>query len=273
MTQSPTISVIIPVYNDAEQASVCLQALSRQTVLPDEVIIVDNNSTDDIDSVVASYPGTILLHESVQGIVHARSSGFDRATCDILARLDADSIPSPFWVEEVKRGFKLSAVEAMSGPLYFHDVVPVLQPLSRLGYSFVHRGVRRQFLAGANMALRLETWWRIREGLCEEAELHEDIDLALHLHSGGFQIGHNPKMIAGTSARRMDDVPRDYMHYIQRWAATYRWHQRPLTPIITPSVLLLAGYPLVKTTRALQAVAATYGFRSDTSFSRVNPGK
>jgi glycosyltransferase involved in cell wall biosynthesis len=268
-----SISVIIPAYNDAGPVGTCLQALFDQTVLPDEVIVVDNNSTDDIESVVASFPGVTLLRESRQGNLFARSTGFDQASGNILARLDADSIPSPTWIEEIGRSFTFAPVAAVSGPLYFHDIVPVLQPLSRAGYSLVHRGVKRQFLAGANMALRREVWWRTRDDLCQEALLHEDIDIALHLHAAGQVIAHNPQMVVGTSARRMDDTPTDYSRYIRRWIQTYRWHQRSPRRIILPSLFLLSGYPVVKLIRVLQVISVSYRPRSEASLPRINQNK
>ncbi|MDD9205639.1 glycosyltransferase, partial [Georgenia sp. 10Sc9-8] len=61
----PTVSVVVPVRNDVERLRRCLDLLRRQDYPPDryEVIVVDNNSTDDIAGAVPSDPRFRLVHE------------------------------------------------------------------------------------------------------------------------------------------------------------------------------------------------------------------
>ncbi|HEY1105655.1 MAG TPA: glycosyltransferase family A protein, partial [Agromyces sp.] len=97
-----TISVVIPSLDDAEFLIVCLRALAAQTRPADEVIVVDNGSVDDTAAVARS-AGARVLVEATRGIWPATATGFDAARGEIIARLDADSVPAPGWLAEVER--------------------------------------------------------------------------------------------------------------------------------------------------------------------------
>src|SRR5689334_10679087 len=98
-------SIVIPVYNEAAQLGACLRAIAQQTVKPLEVIVVDNNSTDGTRAVAEAYDFVTVLEEPRQGVVHARSRGFDAARGDIIARIDADSILPADWLANVETVF------------------------------------------------------------------------------------------------------------------------------------------------------------------------
>src|SRR5688572_27451257 len=92
MVKHPSVSIVIPAYNEEGQLALCLEAIARQTVKPVEVIVVDNNSTDGTVEVAGRYPFVTVLHEWRQGVVHARDCGFDAAKGDIIGRIDAETV-------------------------------------------------------------------------------------------------------------------------------------------------------------------------------------
>lgn len=98
------ISVIIPVYNEEKYIVPCLKSLLKQEEKPDEIIVVDNNCTDKTIPLVRKYPVKIVK-EKKQGIVFARNHGFNIATGDIIARIDADSTAPKNWVQTIKKNF------------------------------------------------------------------------------------------------------------------------------------------------------------------------
>ncbi|HYH36312.1 MAG TPA: glycosyltransferase family A protein, partial [Candidatus Saccharimonadales bacterium] len=81
------VSIVIPVYNEAARLALCLEAIAGQTVVPHEVIVVDNNSTDDTRLVASRFDFVEILHEPRQGVVHARNRGFNAARGEIIARI------------------------------------------------------------------------------------------------------------------------------------------------------------------------------------------
>ena len=73
-----TVSVVIPVRDDAEMLARCLAALAAQTRPADEIVVVDNGSSDDSASVARS-AGARVVAEATPGIPQAASTGYDAA--------------------------------------------------------------------------------------------------------------------------------------------------------------------------------------------------
>ena len=101
-----TLSLVIPVFNEENQIESCLKSIENQTVMPDEVIVVDNNCTDRTIEIVEKFKFVKVIKESRQGRGYARTAGFNEAKSDIIGRIDADSRLSNNWVEHVKNKFE-----------------------------------------------------------------------------------------------------------------------------------------------------------------------
>lgn len=95
------ISVIVPVWNDERRIGQCIEALKRQSLGSDlfEIIVVDNGSTDSTASVVAGYPGVILLYEPKPSSYAARNTGLAHACGEYAAFTDSDCVPQRDWLE------------------------------------------------------------------------------------------------------------------------------------------------------------------------------
>ena len=94
------ISVIVPFRNAAATLGNCLDALVNQDLPSEsyEVIVVDNQSTDDSVAVAERYPGVRVLSESRQSAYKARNCGLRAATGKLIAFTDADCIPHKDWL-------------------------------------------------------------------------------------------------------------------------------------------------------------------------------
>jgi glycosyltransferase involved in cell wall biosynthesis len=103
-TQSPFVSVIIPVCNDVERLKICLQALDRQTYPQHlyETIVIDNSLEQalHIVGVVYRFKHAIFTFENTPGSYAARNQGISIAKGSIIAFTDADCIPSETWIEQ-----------------------------------------------------------------------------------------------------------------------------------------------------------------------------
>ncbi|MFG6401765.1 MULTISPECIES: glycosyltransferase [unclassified Microbacterium] len=265
MTATPTVSIVIPAYNEEETIRPCLIAAIEQTVAAEELIVVDNRSTDGtravVEAMIAAFPEAnirLISQDAEQGITPTRNAGFDAATSDVIGRIDADSIIAPDWVEQVKNAFAAGEFVAASGPVEYYDM-----PLRSFGHraddAFRKLQVRLAgdyvFLFGSNMALTKEAWLRVRGDVCPDREdlMHEDLDLAVHLAKAGLKIGYVSAMVAGMSARRLDDSPRDFAFYVERFERTYRAHGIHDVRLLTPMAVLLGSYPALHAERRLQA--------------------
>lgn len=229
MIQKPNVSIVIPVYNEEQQLAACLDSIARQTVKPFEVIVVDNNSTDNTVAIARSYSFVRLLHETQQGVVHARNRGFYAARGDIIGRLDTDTRLSANWVERIIHIFSDPAIDAVSGSIGFHDV-PFSAFFSNIDGFFrryLARNLARHdqlFLYGSNMAMRKAAWQHIANDLCNNHSFHEDIDMAAHFAATPFVIAFDSQLRVEVSARRIDSSPASYYNYVLANSRTYAAH-------------------------------------------------
>jgi glycosyltransferase involved in cell wall biosynthesis len=90
------VSVIIPAYNSAATIRRALDSVIEQTAPVHEIIVVDDGSQDDLESVVRLYAGRVhYVHKPNGGAASARNLGIDIATGSIIAFLDADDYWEP----------------------------------------------------------------------------------------------------------------------------------------------------------------------------------
>lgn len=99
----PTVAVIIPNYNYERSLGACLEAVFAQTLPPDEVIVVDDGSTDRSVEVARRFPCTVLTGEGNRGPSAARNRGVAASTADILFFLDSDIALEPHALENAVR--------------------------------------------------------------------------------------------------------------------------------------------------------------------------
>jgi GT2 family glycosyltransferase len=97
----PTIAVVIPAYNAAAWVSETLESVLAQTRHADEVIVVNDGSTDDTAAKVKAYAsrGVKLLEQDNGGPPAAYNAGFHAAQSDYVAMLPADDVWVPFKLE------------------------------------------------------------------------------------------------------------------------------------------------------------------------------
>lgn len=116
----PTISVIIPVFNGQATLAGCLAALRQQTQPPDEIIVVDDGSTDGSGDLAARF-GATVLRQPQAGPAAARNRGAQAATGALLLFTDADCLPAPTWVACMAAPFVNPAVAGVKGVYRSHQ--------------------------------------------------------------------------------------------------------------------------------------------------------
>ncbi len=84
------VSIVITTYNHARFLAEAIESALGQTVVPAEVIVVDDGSNDDPGAVVRLYPGVRLIRQSNQGLAAARNTGWRAASGHYVVFLDAD---------------------------------------------------------------------------------------------------------------------------------------------------------------------------------------
>lgn len=232
----PTVSIVVPAYNEQEKLRTCLDAIARQTVRPLEVIVVDNNSTDATARIAKSYPFVRLVCEKRQGRVFARNCGFEAARGDVLGRIDADTVLPPAWVEHVQAFYSDSANRqiAWGGAADFKNIR--MRALTNFGYDLLAYRFGKLLaghytLWGSNMAITRKQWRAVRSSVCLRNDIHEDLDVAVHLAQAGFYIKYDNNMKVSGEMKRVQSGRRELWEYLQWWPRTLRVHGNVLWPV------------------------------------------
>lgn len=224
------LSLIIPAYNEERYIGACLESVIHQTSPPDEVIVVENASTDRTAQIAAAFPVRVI-REDRKGLIHARNRGFDEAKGDILARTDADAVLPARWIETLRRHFSDPAVDAVTGPVLFRGVLPSTTLYANVYLDFVRflQG-GDEALVGGNMALRHGMWRRVRERVClEDRKVHEDLDLSMCIHAAGGRILRDKDLIVDVSDRRIVGNPLSFFgEYPLRFVETFAFNRKRL---------------------------------------------
>lgn len=243
MKKPLTVSIIIPAYNEEDYIKQCLDHIAAQTVAPNEVIVVDNNSSDNTVKLARSYKFVKVVNEKKQGALYARTKGFNLAKSQIIGRIDADTRLEPDWVAQIQRIFKQSNIDAVTGSSHWYDMP--LSPWNHniedvFKYNLYQYEKGFPFLFGTNMAIRKSAWNEVKTLLCEDKYIFEDSDLAIHLHMTGHNILYDRNLRAGMSGRRSQDSVADFKKYINLQRLTYKQHDMHTLG----SSVAIAGYSL-----------------------------
>lgn len=200
----PRFSVVIPAYNEEQFIGDCLDSLLRQDFGdPCEIIVVDNNSTDDTAAVAKSHGATVVREER-QGVCWARQRGSEMATGEIIISTDADTVYPANWLSRIDQEFRGdSAPVAVAGPFRFVGAPWWARVWTRVLFGYV-RGVsavtrRVPYIPAANVAFRADSWpgydtWATQGG--------DELDLLRRLQARGRVVFAHDNPVF-TSSRRL----------------------------------------------------------------------
>jgi len=103
------VAVVSAVYNEEKQVGLLLESLLTQTRVPDEIVMVDDGSTDQtawlIECCARHYPSVRLIRNTNQGPAASRNIAWRAAHSDIVIFTDGDCVPNHDWVEKILTGF------------------------------------------------------------------------------------------------------------------------------------------------------------------------
>lgn len=237
------VSVVISTYNRADRLPSALDALLRQTDAPPyEIIVIDNNSSDDtrevVSRVAAATGGRVrYAFEPRQGLSYGRNAGIALARAPIVALTDDDVRVAPDWIAQLERTFRehpdISYVGGRVLPLWIEPPPRWLtmahwSPLALQDYGDEPMTTGREraiCLVGASLAFRRSVFetvglftpalGRIKDGIGST----EDHDMQLRVWRAGMRGLYAPHVVS------MADVTPDRMQkaYHRRW---HRGHGR-----------------------------------------------
>lgn len=148
-------SIIIPAYNEHESITRAIGAIQGQILDREdsyEIIVVDNNSSDDTARVAKIALGSTsgkVVSEEKPGPNLARQKGFIESTGSIICFLDADCWAPKDWLTNIKREIEKGAV-AVSGP-YYYGFLSIWQRVLNVVYVWI-------VLPATPLVLRIIFW-------------------------------------------------------------------------------------------------------------------
>jgi len=189
------ITAIICAFNEERMLPAALHSLFAQTRVPDEVVVVNNASTDRTREIASAFPGVTVVDEPRKGLTKARQAGRNAASGDILFYMDADCRAPVRLIERMERRFQQSPqTVAITGPYHFYDWDWIGVAGARIyDYTlapFAHLIAQRvlgigAILYGGNFALRAEALDAIG-GFDTTIEFHgEDTNIGRRLSRAG----------------------------------------------------------------------------------------
>jgi len=234
------VSVVIPAYNEEKFIGKCLQSIKDQIEAPDEVIVIDNNSKDDTAKIAAQY-GAKVVKETDQGMISARNRGFNEASGDIFARCDSDTILPKDWIKNIKVHFQKESVDGITGPTMFYDLKVSNQStlFTRLYSTYMRWRLHgNDVLLGSNMIITRKAWELVKNEVClRDKDVHEDIDISIHMTKHGLKIVNEKDLVIGMSSRRLVHNPTSFfIEYVIRNFKTFARKHKYIEPTPTSAV-------------------------------------
>ncbi len=237
------ISIIIPAYNAERTIFRTLDSIYKSGFPKDqlEVILVDNNSSDETNLIAERFPIKVI-HEGRQGRSIARNTGSKQAQGDYLFFLDADVYVEPGYFEEILKVLKRTGIGAVQGMIIPSDV-DGQEGINQYRYRTIGEGTSETFclmnlmvrespmINSAACAYRREAF-ELVGGFDEALERHEDIDLARRVSYGGYTLASAEKARAhviyhgeGWPSYFMRSFADGYtkIDYNRKWSLPQEW--------------------------------------------------
>jgi glycosyltransferase involved in cell wall biosynthesis len=202
---SPRFSVVVPALNESAYIAECLRSLAAQDFTgPVEVIVVDNDSTDDTGDIARAMGATVVT-ETEAGVCCARQRGTEAARGEIVVSTDADTTFDHTWLSRIDRVLTQNpGAVAVAGPCRFADGPLWASVYPRLLFGLVHvlylATGRVCYITATNTAFRKSAWSGYDTRLTQGGD---ELDLLRRLRARG-RVVFDTRNATLTSARRLN---------------------------------------------------------------------
>ena len=194
----PKISVVICSYNGSRTIRFCLEGVCAMQYSDFEVIVVNDGSTDGLAEIVREYPVKLIQSEN-KGLSNARNVGLEAATGEIVAYIDDDACPTPYWLHFLVETFRTGKFVGVGGP----NIAPpgdadIADAVAHSPGGPIHvllSDTEAEHIPGCNMAFLAKSLRAIGgfDPLFRIAG--DDVDVCWRLQASGWQLGFSPAAV------------------------------------------------------------------------------
>jgi glycosyltransferase involved in cell wall biosynthesis len=191
------VSLYIPCFNAASYIEHCLKAVIRQTYPIEEILVIDDGSTDETVQIASQFPVEIIRHPSTKGLTVARNTALKRARYDFLASLDVDCIPEEGWLENLMRNFS-PGVAGVGGRLVESYIDRIADQWRAVHMAQEWGKIRSDsvpFLFGSNNVFRKKILLELGGYNESYRNNYEDVDISRRLRQAGYTLIYEPKAL------------------------------------------------------------------------------
>jgi cellulose synthase/poly-beta-1,6-N-acetylglucosamine synthase-like glycosyltransferase len=237
-----SLAVLIAARNEAQVLKACIDALELQTDPPDEILWVDDGSTDETRKMLAELrschdreriPAIQTLLKPHSGKADSLNQGWPQLKADVIVTLDADTRLDRQAIAEIRRAFSENARLAATGgiltPLSHERPGGLFESFQRFEYmrSFL---ARRAWMTQNALLLVSGAFAAYRKTVLEQVggfdpqSLVEDYDLTHRIHRYSFDRGLGYEVHVTVGALATTDVPGTLPRFLkqrQRWFAGF----------------------------------------------------
>lgn len=193
------IALYIPCFNAEKTIQDCLGAVFSQERPADDVLIVDDGSTDMTVELAKKYPVRIIRHAQNLGLAAARNNAIKHTDAEFIASLDSDCQPDKDWLRYLAKRIKLSNVAGAGGKTVEADTSGVFDNW-RSVHMRQHWGdaqiTNPPFLFGSNTLFRRDLLLAGGSYSEEYKNNYEDVDISNRLRKKGYSLFYEPRAIA-----------------------------------------------------------------------------
>jgi cellulose synthase/poly-beta-1,6-N-acetylglucosamine synthase-like glycosyltransferase len=211
MERWPSVSILIPAFNEQETILGAIQGALLQDYPDFEVIVIDDGSTDRTPQLVATTGARLVRHASNRGKAAALNSGLAAARGEVIVTNDGDGFLDPEALAHLVRPLADPGVGAVAGQVRLFHPEGSVRRIQVLEYDYCQGLVKRAQYATAGTVL-VAPWpvSAFRADLLRELggvptdTLTEELDLTLGIIAHGFRVAYEPRAVAYTEAPRTD---------------------------------------------------------------------
>ena len=199
LPKAPFVSVIVCSYNGGPTLAFCLDSLGKLNYPKYEVILVDDGSTDDTSYIAAQFPWVRYIHQSNQGLSHARNTGAAAAKGEVFAYTDSDCMVDPDWLYYLIGTLVSGDYAGVGGP----NVTPPAKSWIQACVAAAPGGpshvlltdVVAEHIPGCNMAFYRWAFQSVGGFDTEYRKAGDDVDFCWRIQQAGWVIAFSPTAI------------------------------------------------------------------------------